>query len=102
MGAAAWPHPAFADSFEAQLCDYTYTFASPGDTVGCQAGLRLGAIVNFGGEVGGDRTASELPTPSGRYRLDTGETLEFFATPAVGFSALYEVANFSLGLATRL
>jgi hypothetical protein len=79
--------------------------------------LRLGAIVNFGGEVGGDRTASELPTSSGRYGLDTGETLEYFATPAVGFSALYEVANYrqaptgiwarrqdvlSLGLVTRM
>jgi hypothetical protein len=79
--------------------------------------LRLGAIVNFGGEVGGDRTASELPTSSGRYGLDTGETLEYFATQTIGFSALYEVANYrqapagvwarrqdvlSLGLVTRL
>jgi hypothetical protein len=46
--------------------------------------LAVGAIADLGGEVGGDRTASQLPTSSGLYG------------PALGLSASYGVERFRL------
>jgi hypothetical protein len=44
--------------------------------------IALGLIADLGGEVGGDRTASQLPTSSGLYG------------PALGLSATYGVGQF--------
>jgi hypothetical protein len=56
--------------------------------------LSLGTIVNFGGEIGGDRTQSELPTSSGRYGLDVAGTLRMATGATSGITALYEVADY--------
>jgi YaiO membrane beta barrel domain len=49
---------------------------------------------NFGGEVGGDRTASQLPTSSGRFGPDVGLAAKVGVSANLGLIATYEVASY--------
>jgi len=49
---------------------------------------------NFGGEVGGDRTASQLPTSSGRFGPDVGLSTKVRVSRDLGLLATYEVASY--------
>jgi len=64
--------------------------------VSCPVGsaASLTAYGNIGGEVGGDRTASQLPTSSGRFGPDIGVASKFAVTRSSGISATYEVAAY--------
>lgn len=52
------------------------------------------AYANFGGEVGGDRTASQLPTSSGRFGPDVGLLLKTSVTRGLGLLLNYEEASY--------
>jgi hypothetical protein len=52
------------------------------------------AYANFGGEVGGDRTASQLPTSSGRFGPDVGLLLKTRITRGLGLLFNYEEAAY--------
>jgi hypothetical protein len=52
------------------------------------------AYANFGGEVGGDRTASQLPTSSGRFGPDVGLLVKTPLTPGLGLLLNYEQAAY--------
>ena len=54
--------------------------------------LDFGGFFNFGGEIGGDRTAWELPTSSGRYGPDAGGLIRYALTRHFGVSAMVERA----------
>jgi hypothetical protein len=54
--------------------------------------LDVTSVFNVGGEIGGDRTASELPTSSGRYGPDAGAGLKYALTGRFGATLFYERA----------
>ncbi len=60
--------------------------------VGATPRLDAAFVFNAGGEIGGDRTASELPTSSGRYGPDVGTGLKYAVTGDFGATAFYERA----------
>lgn len=56
--------------------------------------LDVAGVLNVGGEIGGDRTASQLPTSSGRYGADIGTSVRYAITPRLGFTVLAERASY--------
>jgi len=54
--------------------------------------LDVTGVFNVGGEIGGDRTASQLPTSSGRYGPDAGAGVRYAVTQRFGMNLLFERA----------
>jgi hypothetical protein len=85
----------YARYYRPSVPDQSYAVAPSGAfDLGVRATRRLDVtgVYNFGGEIGGDRTASELPTSSGRYGQDVGTGLKYGLSNRFGASVFYERA----------